>query len=179
MTGSRGQWQYSARAFEIPGLPEESLEQMNNRDSELEFQLQHLYGNWNDWTPGITSGFTQGNGTLTGRYRLVGVTFQYRMHLVMGSTSSITTPKLNLPSGMLLNNSLNKPMLGTVIGYDVGSGAFYTGVSIAGDSTEDVITTAIIYNTTAMSATAPFTWANTDQIWFSGTLELANTVLDT
>ena len=65
-------------------------------------------GAWTDYTPSLV-GVTVGNGTLTGRYQVVGKTVNFALRLIGGTTTSFTaTCQFGLP----------------VAAADVGRGAF-------------------------------------------------------
>jgi len=180
-----GEWGYSRRVYDIEGLPEESLEDLDDRDRELEYQLDHLYGKWRDWSVTGTN-YTLGNGVIIGRYRLVGNTFQYFIYFRLGSTSAVATdPKFFLPVGMTLNTHVfdtgggrYRAGTGTGVLYDSDANTYYNVNTIAADSGRNVITTRILYGAAKTTSSSPFTWATSDDMTFSGTLELDNTTAD-
>jgi hypothetical protein len=120
---------------------------------------------WMTWVP-ATNAITLGNGLLTGRYRKRGKTVECVMTFTLGTTSSIgTQPLFGLPFTAAVNGG---PVASSVQLLDSGS-YFYTGVA-------NVLPTYTIpywneyVGTTrgvawgAISATSPFTWANTDSL---------------
>ncbi len=127
------------------------------------------------FTPTVTSGLTIGNGTASGKYSVQGKLLYWWIDFTMGSTSVMgTSPKFDVPGGLTLDGGSGSfQMVGAAVARDDTAGTFYSGVCYAGDSSDQVLTTRIIFNTATVTATAPFTWATTDSLWLSGVAVLA------
>lgn len=130
---------------------------------------------WTAWSPTFT-GITAGNGTVSARYRIDGRTLYWHYQIVLGSTSAVgTNPKLSTPSGWKVYNAGNTVQtyaLGKAFAYDSSAGTFLEGGCYGSDSTDDVLTTRIIFGSTTVNAAAPFTWASGDILVVSGTCEV-------
>lgn len=119
---------------------------------------------WKGFTPTFSSGATTGNGTLTGRYRLLEGEVLAMWQFVLGSTSSITgAPQLTMPV---------QPLAGS--GAEIwGSGACSTGAGADPQVMPSISGTAGAYNVRPrvltvsgtnvvrndLQPTVPFTWA--------------------
>lgn len=130
---------------------------------------------WTAWSPTFT-GITVGDGTVLARYRIDGRTLHWHYQLVLGSTSAVgTNPKLSTPSGWKVYNAGNTVQtyaLGKAFAYDSSAGTFFEGGCYGSDSTDNVLTTRIIFGSTTVTAAAPFTWASGDILVVSGTCEV-------
>jgi hypothetical protein len=130
-------------------------------------------GNWVTFTPASITGFTLGNGTVTGRYCRVGkVTFVY-FEFTLGSTSSVTgevTFQLPAGAGVIGGKLFN----GTVTYLDAGTAAYLGSIetTIGGNTLYlRVSNSGGTYLTNSnQSSTIPFTWTNGDSfvgyLWF-------------
>lgn len=124
------------------------------------------------WTPYVvawTSGGTPPaivNGTLEGRYVRVGKWVMVHIRVIMGSSTTFGTGQyfLSLPVNALV---ANYPLATYLL--DNGT-ANKAGVSFV---TSGLNTLAMVQNTTDVAATAPHTWASTDQIAIIGSYEVA------
>ena len=112
------------------------------------------------YTPALT-GWTLGNGTLTGFHATVGKLIIGRLTYVVGSTDTIAgTPVFSLPVASLAGAS--GPPLGTGGLYDTSAAArAYRFLFLVGASTFQFTTEA----DTRLSPTAPWTWATGDTMW--------------
>ena len=170
---------YSSRWSELgTDLPDDVVRTLDDRDFELEHHITLLDGVWQTWVP-ADSGFTLGNGTINAEYRIVGRTMEWRVHFTLGSTSAIgTNPKFAVPGGYELDNADANPHLGYAIAFDATASApndYWAGVCFASDSTETVLTTRIVFDNATVTATAPFTWTTSDQLWVQGMATLKQT----
>lgn len=128
------------------------------------------FGTVVDWTPTFVSGFTIGNGTVQGRYVVRDNELVWWVNIEMGSTSAMgTNPKVSVPGGFTLDgNSGGFRHVGTAVALDASASQFYSGAIYGGDSSDNTVTTRIIFNTTTVTATAPFTWTTGDFLWLGG-----------
>ena len=112
------------------------------------------------YTPTLT-GWTKGNGTLTGAYIQVNKLVIGRLTYIVGSTDTIAgTPVFSLPVASLAGAS--GPPLGTGGLYDTSAAArAYRFLFLVGASTFQFTTEA----DTRLSPTAPWTWATGDTMW--------------
>ena len=129
-----------------------------------------LDGAWTSYTPLLTAA-TVGNGTVVGKYKLIGdKTCLVKAFWTLGSTSSITGDvAMQLPF---------MPAAGQVLsfaayGLDSGTKHFhFTGACNSGQQyvffVTDTGTAANVVN-----PTNPFAWGTADQIGFSGLFEIA------
>jgi hypothetical protein len=134
---------------------------------------------WTTYTPTWTaeSGApTIGNGTLSGRYQIIGKTCFVFMYLTIGTTTSIsgtTIWRFSLPVTAQSANAaiLNATMLrngfywivGTAFTGYGGNASIVTVMSQSGSNPGGQTT----------SSTTPFTWATTDTLTINGTYETA------
>lgn len=140
----------------------------------LNANFAELGAAWTAFTPAMTfsggGSLTIGNGTIAGAYRQIGKTLDVNISLVVGSTTSFGTNdwRFTLPNSL---TSAARRQCGSAFGNDVGT-AFRTGVAWVEPSTTYI---AIVSHgaATAWSTTAPHTWANTDQLAISATIEVA------
>jgi len=127
------------------------------------------------WTPTFTN-LTVGNGTLDCSYSVMGKTVYAQVHLTLGSTSSISgTVSFTIPTGSI-SGSLLQP-LGIAILGDTGV-AQYSGAAYYQSSTAVLVryftvnaSSKVIQS--AISSTAPFTWAEGDRFTCNFTYLLA------
>lgn len=131
-------------------------------------------GAWTSYTPTWTvsaGSVTIGNGVLQGRYVRIGKSVTFNFTWVAGSTTTFGTAgaywTFSLPP---LGNSLSLVSWGCRL-YDTGSleyGAI-AAVPVAGGSSFELfkpVSGRVLNN-------SPFTFASTDQIYFTGSYELA------
>lgn len=125
---------------------------------------------WTSYTPALTN-WTLGNGTLTGATRIVGKTVDFRIDLVLGSTSTMVgTFFVSLPSTGIAGAS-TIPVLGSALINDVSAGLIqywqpvFTGVAGLVSARNPVTGTQFV------GANVPWTWANTDKIHIVGQYE--------
>ena len=127
---------------------------------------------WTSWSPTLVNG-TVGNGTVTARYRILGGTMTFHIQWVLGSTSTVgTNPKFLTPSAWRLHDATQLYVVSPAMAYDSSAATFYSGVAGAFDSTDNVLSTRLIFGSSTVSATSPFTWASGDILAFSGSVEV-------
>lgn len=107
------------------------------------------------WTPSI-SGFTVGNGSVTGTYTKIGRMVSVNMQMIFGTTSSITT--ITGVTGLPFTSA--NYSVAPIFIYDTGAGfhPMMSGVSGGGTS----LTYPVGPSSAVITATTPMTWANTD-----------------
>lgn len=131
---------------------------------------------WQSWTPTLTN-LTLGNGTLVAKYIQIGKTVHARLTFTLGSTSAVgTSPYFTLPvtaHGDLIGSDNGEVYQASVSLVDAAA-AYYMGALM-----QRTTTTALIRrldgssNVTAITSTAPFTWATGDFISIKFTYEAA------
>jgi hypothetical protein len=134
-------------------------------------------GGWTTWTPTFTN-FTLGNGTIIGaRYQQIGKTVNFVLYISFGSTTSVSgLVQFSLPISAAagVNSGLGTQLLGRA--FDANTTLNYTLVGRC-YLTDGYILTLNSAGTYAQqvgtSATAPFTWAVSDELIISGTYEVA------
>jgi hypothetical protein len=132
--------------------------------NNVETGVSQIYSAWAAYTPTVT-GITLGNGTVLGRYRLVGKTVNGMIECTLGSTTTMvgiptfTLPPVNAPLNATGGRSAK------VIFFDTSATQYYAGVCILTSTTALAgIHTSASGLLAATSATAPFTWATGDKI---------------
>jgi hypothetical protein len=178
----------TARTAAIPSPTEGIVTYLNDVDrldvhNGSAFVPALSIGAWTAFTPTWVAGLTVGNGVYnTSHYTLVGKTVHFAIDFTLGTTSAVTGQLiLDMPV------ELSRKNIGT-------TGMFYCTFSDTGVATIPGFATAsttssnrflvrylvtaagtnpINLNVGLVSATAPFTWAATDKIIFSGTYEVA------
>jgi hypothetical protein len=139
--------------------------------------LNLIGGAWSTYTPtwtGATTNPVLGNGTIAGRYKLIGdKTCHVQIKLTMGTTTTYGSGNwlFSLPSGTNQETAALFP-IGVAMAQDASAGpARYTGTVEVSSSTAVLV----MNNATGagMTATVPFTWASTDVLYFSFMYELA------
>ena len=144
-------------------------------DSTASTGLAWSAGTYTTFTPGGFAGFTLGNGTATGRYRVFGKTVFMEANITLGSTSSVSgnfTMQFPVSSSTLYNNHF----IGLANLRDIGTADFYGRVWQSGTNFFIVYAEGVggTYNqATAFSATIPFTWTTGDIINITATYEAA------
>lgn len=145
-------------------------------NSQIRDPLNGIQSAWTPYTPvwtGTTTNPAIGNGTLTGAYRRIGKTIEFRITLTAGSSTTFGSGvfQLTLPV---------PPLVGTevfLIKYNDASAAnHFLGLNyVTSASTLNLG----VHNSTAGGAiagvtpTVPFTWGASDTIRISGTYEAA------
>lgn len=120
---------------------------------------------WSSFTPSW-SGVTVGNGTNAGYKAYAGKTTILRVEFTLGSTSAITGSVILTLPDTSVTHILRHP-LGLVTFEDNGTN-YYEGIMDWASTTTAVAAyfqvTGSIITRTALSSTAPFTWATSDKI---------------
>lgn len=127
------------------------------------------------FTPEVLSGFTKENGTLEGAYAQQGQQTDFYIRVTLGSSSSISgAVQFGLPLTMTFAFTPNFVVPGSILN---GQASFYdnsTGNRLAGVVTwvsSTSVEAKVLYLSgnyqlqQSTSATAPFTWATSDEIF--------------
>lgn len=134
----------------------------------------HSTGAWTSYSPTWASvGNPQpaiGNGTLTGRYLLIGKLLFIRIQLVAGTTTTFGNSEwsFTLPS---VTTIANKQVL-SAWGVDNGT-SYYPGVALCNASSTKIDTIHINANAFGIKSDNPFTWASGDELAITGAIEIA------
>lgn len=128
---------------------------------------------WTAFTP-AWGGITEGNGTNTGAYCVLGKTCHFRAEFTFGNTSSATgSISLTLPVTKATGyNGTYTSQIGQAIFYDAGTGNQQGIIDSAGGIYSLAVSGANVIRAT-VNATAPFTWTTTDVLTVTGTYEIA------
>lgn len=141
-----------------------------------DLQFGKIMDAWTSYTPtwAGTSNPAIGNGTLSGKYLLAGKLVMFRVVITMGSTTTYGTGEWTLTLPYSATTAVNGPAFNGVA-RDVSASASYLVIGeLSGASTLRMrITGGASGVLTSLTATAPFTWANTDTLLVSGVYEAA------
>jgi hypothetical protein len=128
-------------------------------------------GTWTTWTPTLGN-ITLGNGTVTARYQKIGKTVNFRFNITFGTTTAVTggahfflpiTPAYDTPCSIVVrdNGVAFYPLTGMVF----VSGAYCD--IVVGTASGTYVTQ------TSVNTTVPVVLGSTDNIYVSGTYEVA------
>lgn len=128
-------------------------------------------GAWKSWTPTLTN-MTLGNGTLDCQYFKIGRTVHWKFKFTLGTTSTVgTSPYFSVPfaysdgteieGGFALAVDQSASTRYPLNTYGVGSGIGFYCLNSGGT----------YLSAFGITATIPFTWANTDVFFAWGTYE--------
>ena len=128
---------------------------------------------WTSYTPTLGV-WTLNNGTITGKYRLIGKTLDLRIYFTVGSTTVTTaaTPTFSLPGGVTAVAGNPENVL-IARAYDDSAAANYSGTAYVPAGATTVQFTHLSGNTATITSTVPFTWAQNDDLTLVGTVEVA------
>jgi len=136
--------------------------------------LAEIGAAWTSYTPTWTASGTApaiGNGVLAGAYKKLGKLLFVRVRWVAGSTTTFGTGQyfFALPAGVSSVGGVEQPLVGK--GFDSSSGLNYVlaGFVIAGATKIEAISNAA----GGVGQTSPVTWANGDNMHFTGVIEAA------
>ena len=140
--------------------------------------IYNLADSWQTYTPTWGSSGTAPaivNGTLAGRYRVVGKLLQFYIYVGMGSSTTYGTGnyKFSLPSGMSsANNGLEQS--GLMKGYDSSAGTNYIGFWYIPANGTDILVHLAATGAAPIAVTnaAPTSWAVSDNLNFGGTIQI-------
>lgn len=130
-----------------------------------------LTATWSTWPPTL-SALTQGSGTLLARYRQLGKTVDFVFEFVYGSGSAVgTNPTFSLPATPASLYTSSTDLQEFCHGSILDSGTTVrpaSGVLLAGTANVAVFYWNATPATTQITSSAPWTWANGDRIFLSG-----------
>jgi hypothetical protein len=130
------------------------------------------FGAHTSYTPTLT-GWTLGNGTVTGRYTQVGKLVWFEAQFTFGTTSAAATaaPTFTLPA----TAASTAPGISIVraIFSDTGVNAYQAIANIQTTTTVGVFILGASGLFTTPTTTTPFTWGNTDSVSVSGIYQAA------
>lgn len=134
-------------------------------------------GNWTSFTPTWTN-FTVGNGTVEAKYLKIGGLCHFKIRFVWGTTTSIGGRVIIdwpiAPISTIAAQSAQWTVQFEDQGVGPTAGLILNGLSSASAFSLFAMTASGSYvNAADLSNTVPFTWANTDQIYVSGSYEVA------
>lgn len=129
---------------------------------------------WVAYTPAWTASTTNptlGNGTITGAYKIQGRTLFTRIHLTMGSTTTFGAGRysFSLPGAAV---AVAARQVVSAVCMDASPVAYYPCVAFIDPSGSTFARIAEPAGSNGVSPTAPFTWAQDDQLVIEGAVEL-------
>lgn len=137
-------------------------------DDTLAADLNALVPTWTSYVPtwGASSAPSLGNGTLTGSYAKVGKLVNVRIALTIGSTTTMGSGRwtFSLPFAPAAQQCL------AAVSEDASATTRYGGGAWITPGT-GVFAVAMGSGSNGASSTVPFTWANGDQLYISGSYE--------
>lgn len=137
---------------------------------------QYWGPSWQSYTPTWTATGTApaiGNGSLTGKYAVIGNVVQIRLFLSAGSTTTFGTGvwKFTLPVN-LTSSANDAPVLFNAVAFDVSAGAPFQGICWRDSGSQTVIALYTPGSSTQFGPSAPFTWASPDQLHILGAYQM-------
>lgn len=133
---------------------------------------------WTSWTPTWTN-FTVGSATQTGKYVQLGKTVLFTLTVTLNASTMGPNPYFTLPvtSISYSTGSANSFTIGNMTVYDASPGAVYHGVVKWRDTTHAIVQQHAVSGSnivpSALSLTAPMTWANNDEMQINGFYQAA------
>ena len=126
----------------------------------------HAIGDaWTAYTPALT-GWTLGNGTISGAYAQTGELVRFRLKLILGTTTVVSSnPTITLP----VNAIAARAFAFAAGAYRVSTTTHY-GLDAMNHAVGGIVVKDGANN---LSTTAPFSWAATDELYVSGEYEAA------
>lgn len=140
--------------------------------------MESMVGEWKPYTPVWTSGGTApaigGDGTLTGRYVIIGDTCHFQIKLTGGGSTNWGTGNYNF--SLPVQAAATADHVGTLFVGDssVGGSGYSTGIAFLGSGGTTVGAYVGAKNAaSSISNVNPQTFASGDRIWLTGTYEVA------
>ncbi len=133
---------------------------------------------WTTYTPS-TTGVTETSGTKVGRYTQIGKHVVFLFVFTLGASSAITsTVTVTLPvSANTVQGTAGNRFLANLSMLDSSASTFYYGLSELTNTTASTLRTFSVsganINKATLSATVPFTWATSDELYLYGSYEAA------
>ena len=164
-----GDWTATPKTWNA-GLPVPTAAELNENIRDFGY----AFGAWTGYTPTL-SGWTLGNGTVSGTYMRVQKFVAFRALLVFGSTTAAASaaPTFTLPSTVSSNwNFLGQIGWGTF--YDSGTATYSVIPRLATSTTVALYLSGTNGIHTTPSTTSPFTWTTGDAVLVVGMYEEAS-----
>jgi hypothetical protein len=167
----------AARSSAIP-TPTEGMLALTKDNDEIDYYNGSAWvpalpiGSWTSWSPVLSGGWVNGNGTWDAYYSQSGKTVQINATFTVGSTTTKGTGLvISLPVSAARGNNGAFNVIGSV----GGSGVFMLAlITSATEITMQAINASATYATrTGITATVPATWATGNAFHFTGTYEAA------
>lgn len=143
-------------------------------NAKLDTTSGELGGAWQTWTPTWTN-FTIGSGTGVYKYLQVGKTVHFYVKVTLSGSTMGTDPYFSLPVSVSSDTGAAH-ILGDVHIEDTGSTNYLGKCKIRTGSNariQVVLASGTYAQTTAVTASLPMTWANSDYFVVQGTYEAA------
>jgi hypothetical protein len=134
-------------------------------------QIGGVNDSWAAFTPTLSgTGWAIGDGTITGRYKVIGKTVFWRIAVVFGGTSTFgasDSPEFSLPVDMQAATQGVVDVFAT----DAGTASYALGGRYEGVDTVVAYVAGVNGLIDEVTATAPFTWVSTDRMELAGVYE--------
>lgn len=117
------------------------------------------------FTPTVAN-LTIGSGTRAGRYTQVGKLVNFDVRIVLNASTISGSLTLTFPITIATYSTVTP--IGACRFRDVSAGITYQGVISSNGVLAALDASSTSLTTVALSGTVPFTWANSDEISFSG-----------
>lgn len=159
---------YKATAGANPVIPAQFF-RVSSTGQVLERGRSVAMGEWQDYTPVWASSGTQpsiGNGTLIGRYTLIGNTCLFRISLSIGSTTNLGSGTWLFGTPFAVNTVPNSVFTARLFRNGV---SHFRAVGVMSNSTQMVL---LMDSASGVQPTFPFTWVAGDGLNVSGVIEL-------
>jgi hypothetical protein len=148
------------------------VKNLNTTNGTFEQGRSVAAGVWQAYTPtwtGSTTNPTLSNGSLTGRYTLVGDTVTFQIRLVIGSSTTLATGNwfFTLPQTKL---GAVREAIGVMYAEEVGVGG---GGGITFCESDQSTLYLQLFNNTYVTEAAPFAWGTNDFLTIKGSYEIA------
>ena len=141
--------------------------------SDMINNLEH--GPWTTYTPALTSSGTApaaGNAVFLASYHQVGKRVHVVTKVTFGTTTTFGTGVLYLGLPVAQSANMNGQVLGSAFAFDTSAPVNRVAIAFF-DGTNQRVFFRGATDGALIGATAPWTWANGDQLYFSGTYEAA------
>lgn len=141
-------------------------------NTEIRDAMNGLQAAWTAYTPSWTSTGTAvalGNGTITGSFRQIGKTVQFKITLTMGSTTTYGTGSYLFSVPVTGLGGANTPMLLSATAFDSSAATRY---ALGGQPSTTATVILYGYGTANVSAAIPMTWAVGDILTLEGEYEV-------
>ena len=77
-----------------------------------------------------------------------------------------------MPSGWKVHDATQLYVASPAVAYDSSALTWHAGTAVAAESSDTVLSTRLIFGSSTVTATSPFTWACGDILAFSGSVEV-------